>query len=486
MLHVRSSEALYHITPDFDRFRPNLDDDFRSMPEGEVVSTGYVLHTLHAGLWCLLTTNGYKDCVLQGCKPRWRYRYDWLRCRWISRRCLRGPVRFVGLDCSTRPQGRFGLPLSRVHRVVLPKLQVGIGTQMTTVSSTPHLRQRITGVLLGTAVGDALGCRPSLPSEADPSPMAGTASDAPYSRRGMMSDDTEHTLMVAQALLSHPKDPVTFQRALAWKFRWWFAGLPGGVGLATAKACLRLWIGFPANNCAVVSAGSGPAMRSAIIGAFFASEPEKRREFVMASSRLTHRGWQAEIAALAVAEAAALAVRSEGAPESGRGAFNHARPVAGKGMADADLTNEACLKAERPVSDFVGNLGLKGGVTGYSLHVVPVALYTWLRHPDDFRSALTSAIECGGDTDTVGAILGALCGATTGTKVIPAEWIQGIWEWPRSCRFIERLAERLADQENSSACLGPVRYFWPGLIPRNLLFLAVVLAHGFRRLAPPY
>jgi hypothetical protein len=33
--------------------------------------------------------------------------------------------------------------------------------------------------------------------------------------------------------------------------------------------------------------------------------------------------------------------------------------------------------------------------------------------------------------------------------------------------------------------LGPVRHFWPGLIPRNLLFLTVVLAHGFRRLTPP-
>ena len=358
---------------------------------------------------------------------------------------------------------------------------------MITVSSTPQLRQRITGVLLGTAVGDAIG----LPAEnLSPRRIRRRWPEPLRMRlilgRGMMSDDTEHTLMVAQALLSHPKDPVTFQRALAWKFRWWFAGLPGGVGLATAKACLRLWIGFPANKCAVVSAGSGPAMRSAIIGAFFASEPEKRREFVMASSRLTHRGWQAEIAALAVAEAAALAVRSEGAPNQAE-VLSIMRGLSPEREWRTRISEiEACLKAERPVSDFVGNLGLKGGVTGYSLHVVPVALYTWLRHPYDFRSALTSAIECGGDTDTVGAILGALCGATTGTKVIPAEWIQGIWEWPRSCRFIERLAERLAAQENSSACLGPVRYFWPGLIPRNLLFLAVVLAHGFRRLAPPY
>lgn len=358
---------------------------------------------------------------------------------------------------------------------------------MTTVSSTPKLRQRIAGVLLGTAVGDALG----LPAENLPPRRIRRRWPEPLRMRlifgrGMISDDTEHTLMVAQALLSHPKDPVAFQRALAWKFRWWFAGLPGGVGLATAKACLRLWIGFPTSKCAVVSAGSGPAMRSAVIGAFFANQSEMRREFVAASSRLTHRVWQAKTAALAVAEAAALAVRSEGAPDAAK-VLSIMRGLSPEKEWQARISEiEPCLKSESPVSDFVDNLGLKGGVTGYSLHVVPVALYTWLRHPCDFRLALTTAIECGGDTDTVGAILGALCGATTGTKAIPTEWIRGIWEWPRSCKFIERLAERLADQENASACRGPVRYFWPRIIPRNLLFLAVVLAHGFRRLAPPY
>jgi len=58
-------QSLNQITPEFERFRHHLQDDFRSMPEGEVVSTGYVLHTLHAVLWCLLTTGTYRDCVLK-------------------------------------------------------------------------------------------------------------------------------------------------------------------------------------------------------------------------------------------------------------------------------------------------------------------------------------------------------------------------------------------------------------------------------------
>jgi len=44
----------------------------------------------------------------------------------------------------------------------------------------------------------------------------------------------------------------------------------------------------------------------------------------------------------------------------------------------------------------------------------------------------------------------------------------------------------MAEQKRGADPLGPVRYFWPGLIPRNILFLVVVLLHGFRRLAPPY
>jgi ADP-ribosyl-[dinitrogen reductase] hydrolase len=48
-----------------ERFRHILEDDFSLVPEGDVVSTGYVLHTLHASLWCLLTTSSYRECVLK-------------------------------------------------------------------------------------------------------------------------------------------------------------------------------------------------------------------------------------------------------------------------------------------------------------------------------------------------------------------------------------------------------------------------------------
>jgi len=147
---------------------------------------------------------------------------------------------------------------------------------------------------------------------------------------------------------------------------------------------------------------------------------------------------------------------------------------------------EISLKAQHSVSEFACNLGLKKAVSGYSMHVVPVALYAWLRHPGDFRTALISVLECGGDTDTTGAILGALSGVSGSKRSIPSEWLNALWEWPRSRSLVERIAARLAEQKSSGRARRPVHYFWPGLILRNLFFFAIVLVHGFRRLLPPY
>lgn len=56
---------LYDKAAEFGRFKHILSDDLVSLPEGEIVSTGYVLHTLHASLWCLLTTSSFEECVLK-------------------------------------------------------------------------------------------------------------------------------------------------------------------------------------------------------------------------------------------------------------------------------------------------------------------------------------------------------------------------------------------------------------------------------------
>jgi len=147
---------------------------------------------------------------------------------------------------------------------------------------------------------------------------------------------------------------------------------------------------------------------------------------------------------------------------------------------------EEARASQRSVRDFADALGLRDGVSGYAYHTVPVALYAWLRHPGNFREGLTDVLNCGGDTDSLGAIVGALIGAQVGVKGIPPDWLGEICEWPRSLALLGRIADGLARQRAVGIAHGKIPYFWPGLLVRNPVFLIAVAAHGLRRLAPPY
>jgi hypothetical protein len=48
--------------------------------------------------------------------------------------------------------------------------------------------------------------------------------------------------------------------------------------------------------------------------------------------------------------------------------------------------------------------------------------------------------------------------------------------------LLRKAGQRLAEQKQAREALGPIAYFWPGLVLRNLLFVTVVLVHGFLRL----
>jgi ADP-ribosyl-[dinitrogen reductase] hydrolase len=350
------------------------------------------------------------------------------------------------------------------------------------ISHTPVSADRFAGVLLGTAVGDALG----LPAEGlSPQTIAKRWKGAWRHRfvfgRGMVSDDTEHTLLVAQSLLEHPADPEAFQRALAWRLRWWMLCLPAGVGLATARAILKLWLGFPPSRSGVASAGNGPAMRSAVLGVFYARDEKTRFRAVEVSTHLTHTDPRALTAAQAVAEIAAWICGGQADPTP----FARLSQLS----EDPEWTTivhglEQAATERLSVTNYALRLGLAKGVSGYAFHSVPVALYAWWRHRGDYRATLTAALNCGGDTDTVGAIVGALAGADVGAAGIPDSLVHGIVEWPRSVSWMRRLAARLHVQAQAPTASKALPVFWPAILPRNLLFLLVVLVHGFTRLLP--
>ena len=53
-----------HLTV-LDHFSRLFSDEFDQLPGSEINSSGYVVDTLEAAIWCLLTTDSYRDCVLK-------------------------------------------------------------------------------------------------------------------------------------------------------------------------------------------------------------------------------------------------------------------------------------------------------------------------------------------------------------------------------------------------------------------------------------
>jgi len=345
----------------------------------------------------------------------------------------------------------------------------------------------IVGCILGTAVGDAIG----LPYEGLSRHRAAKLFGQPERHRfffghGMISDDTEQTCMVAQSLIASGGDVDSFRRDLGWRFRFWLLGFPAGIGMATLRSTLRLWIGYGPHKSGVFSAGNGPAMRATIIGAAI-DDPQSLRELVRASTRITHTDPKAEYGALAVALAAQLAYQNAAIPadlfvDQLRSSLGGAGDELSSLIADAAKS----AKDRQSTKSFADSLGLSKGVSGYVYHSVPVAIHASLAHQQDFRSAVTSVIQCGGDTDSTAAMVGGIIGTAVGKNGIPAEWLDHLIEWPRSVSWMERLGMQVYSSISSDAKDRPIGLPVWGLLPRNLLFLLVVLYHAFRRLFPPY
>lgn len=345
----------------------------------------------------------------------------------------------------------------------------------------------IVGCILGTAVGDAIG----LPYEGVKPDRAKRLLGVPdryrfFFGRGMISDDTEHICMVAQSLIESGDDVDLFSKRFASRLRWWSLAFPAGVGKATARSCIKLWLGAKPERSGVFSAGNGPAMRASIFGACIDDVPKLLR-FVIASSRLTHTDPKAEFGAIAVALAAREARLYESI-DAQRWIQGVTESLPEEGAELVQLLHKAMesVVAGESTKVFAASLGLQRGVSGYTYHTVPVAIHAWLSFPRDLRKSIVAVIECGGDADTTAAIVGGIVGSGVGRAGIPKDWIDGILEAPRSVRWMESLGETLdkalfLGQPGIAPRVNPI-----AILARNVFFLIVVLFHGFRRLAPPY
>lgn len=345
----------------------------------------------------------------------------------------------------------------------------------------------ITGCILGTAVGDALG----LPYEGvsrkrQPRLLGPPERHRFVFGRGMISDDTEHTCLVAQSLICSGSDVNAFTKDLGRRLRWWLATFPAGLGRATLYSCMKLWIGVSPERSGIFSAGNGPAMRSAIFGAAF-DDIDTMVQFVKASARITHSDPRAEYGAIAVA--LATHVGRHHTQVSGDLYLNQLAPLLGPEGAELITLLKsvvASVSDGESTLDFALSNGMDRGVSGYTYHTVPIVIHAWLTHPSNYKAAVSSVIQCGGDADTTAAIVGGVIGASTGESGIPGDWLSNIREWPRSVSWMRRLSSQLSSTQSEHKTARPIPTNFLATIIRNAVFLAIVLMHGFRRLLPPY
>jgi ADP-ribosyl-[dinitrogen reductase] hydrolase len=222
-------------------------------------------------------------------------------------------------------------------------------------------------------------------------------------------------------------------------------------------------------------------MRSAIIGAVLAQDAVRRRDFVSASTTLTHTDSQAFAGAMAVAEIAA---------QLAAGIWRHRPSVSDLHALLLKVSDDShwqqavvgiceCCQMPDPVAAAAVRFGSKKGVQGYVMHSVPFAIVVWHRYFNDVVGCIQAIVLAGGDTDTNAAIAGALSGASENAE-IPENWLAGIADWPHSLSYLQKLAAALNRGERVNT------RFSPALFLRGIVFTGVVLAHGFRRLLPPY
>jgi ADP-ribosylglycohydrolase len=174
-------------------------------------------------------------------------------------------------------------------------------------------------------------------------------------------------------------------------------------------------------------------MRVAPLAVRYAEEPEVLLEAAERSARVTHAHPVGIDAARVQAAAIGGALRGEDALAAARAAVT--TPQLRRGLATA-----TSLLSERPAPEVVGSR-LGNNSTGHES--VPTAIYAAVSHAS-FEEAVGFAVRCGGDTDTIGAMAGAIVGAREGARAIPARWLDRLENGEKGRSHVEGLAERLA------------------------------------------
>ncbi|MEW6720562.1 MAG: ADP-ribosyl-[dinitrogen reductase] hydrolase [Thermodesulfobacteriota bacterium] len=264
-----------------------------------------------------------------------------------------------------------------------------------------EIAARAHAVLLGSAVGDALGATTEFMSPDQIRERFGVHREiagggwldlAP----GQVTDDTEMSLCIARAIVSRGGWDLV---GVADRFAEWLAGNPVDVG-ATCRRGIAEYRGkkqlqTPPNER---DAGNGAAMRMAPVALYTLGDEERMGRLAVEQARLTHNHPLSDAACVAVG----ILVQ--------RGVLGSS---ARKLRAAADE-----LVSRHPAFRFNG---YDGGATAYVADTLRTVLSAFFA-TGSFEECLVKTVNRGDDSDTTGAIAGAIAGARYGLEAIPARW----------------------------------------------------------------
>lgn len=290
-------------------------------------------------------------------------------------------------------------------------------------------------VLLGQAIGDALGMPFEKRRDAvhrDLPTWDGTFRPGSYHKLppGHWTDDTEMAVALAESLIERGDydGADAAQRYLAW-----FQGTPHGMGGTTRTAMTALAAGTPWTDCGVqfpdgeeIRIGNGTAMRVAPLGALYTPELHGQlRHACDADARITHNHAEAVSASCAIAFLVTAVLREptlRGAQmlQVASSASRIYLPPTKVGAA-LDTATDLFAQGVTP-KDAIFALGRHGN----AIETVATSVYCAAYHASDFRAGVVAAVRGGGDTDTRGAITGAILGARNGVGGIPDEYLAGV------------------------------------------------------------
>jgi poly(ADP-ribose) glycohydrolase ARH3 len=301
------------------------------------------------------------------------------------------------------------------------------------------------GSLLGTACGDILGAAVEGSSARDIRELYGEVRDFTDVGRGFgcYTDDTQMTLALATSLVENGQVDAAHVSAKYAEFYESWRGYGGA-----AQRVMRLLqdggdyrgtgrLQFPEG-----SFGNGGAMRIAPVGlAYRYASAEILEEAVEDALLCTHVHPEAIDGALVQAKAVALAATAQPrafVPE------DFVRSLAAVCRTDVMAAKLKVLAEGLEHKDedvyVIGRVG--NGIR--ASQAVAAALWAVLRYWRTPEECVIRAVNFGGDTDTIGAMAGALVGALHGKAWIPSRWYDNIENGVHGREEIEAWARRLA------------------------------------------